>query len=579
VTSAVVLVAKCARADLDGEKQRSPVVQTETGVVVGKIETLPHGKSVHEYLGIPYAEPPIGQLRFAAPKPVKPWLGTKDATEFGASCPQPFFPISKGTEDIVKAAEVIMSEDCLFLNIFVPSTIKADEKMDVMVWIHGGGFAYGTSTWYPGGVLAAFNDVIVVSVNYRLGILGFFNIPGTDVKGNYGILDQALALKWVQANIASFGGDPNRVTIFGESAGGMSVSLHLISPLSKGLFHRAIMQSGASSSPIYSGKVANTKHLELFAKLVNCSMDSTLVECVRGKAVKDILRVQRTFTLDNHETRSTQDFTAPIVDGELVPDLPENLFKTGKFHADVDVIAGLTSNEGALFALIRPPVQLKDGLEPNDFETIVKSQMLYAREKSEIIEDLIVFEYTNHADPGNKIALRQSMMEAFGDSVFDAPIMREAKALAKGGRPPYVYVFDHHTVYSVLPSWIGVVHAMDVPFVFGAPFKNIPEPFTNSHTRKYSEIEKGFSLYVMKLWTDFAKYGTPTPPNSDPASVTWPTYTEQEQAYLVLDLKPRVERSYKAKKMAFWNEIVPRVTGLLKSDENEEDESAPKDEL
>ena len=230
-------------------------------------------------------------------------------------------------------------------------------------------------------------------------------------------------MKWVQGNIASFGGDPNRVTIFGESAGGMSVSLHLISPLSKGLFHRAIMQSGASSSPLYCGKVANTKQLELFAELINCSLGPHLVECVRDKAVEDILSAQKTFTVDNYKTRRTQDFAGPVVDGHLLADLPENLFKAGQFHPDVDVITGLTANEGTLFALLRPPDDFKDGLDLNLFETIVKNQMLYHREKSSIIEDLILFEYINHADPDNKDAIRQSMMDLFSDAAFDASVI------------------------------------------------------------------------------------------------------------------------------------------------------------
>ena len=240
---------------------------------------------------------------------------------------------------------------------------------------------------------------------------------------------KVLALKWVQNNIASFGGDPNRVTIFGESAGGMAVSLHLISPLSKGLFRRAIMQSGASSSPLYSGKVTNTKQLELFAELVNCSLEESLVECVRGKDVRDILAVQSELTWPKY--RGTPDIVGPIVDGEFLPDLPENLFKTGKFHAAVDVITGFNSNEGALTALAIPPDLITDGMEQKMFESIVKSGLQYGREKGQFIEDLIMFQYTKHADPEDKIAIRQLFLDCNSHPMFTAPALLEASALAK----------------------------------------------------------------------------------------------------------------------------------------------------
>ena len=392
------------------------------------------------------------------------------------------------------------NEDCLFLNVFVPSSTKPNDTKAVMVWIHGGGFQYGSSNIYRGGVLAAFNDVIIVTLNYRLGVLGFINAPGTDVKGNYGMLDQVwhsflytfqfryhnhrrrqnshfdyqllnlesfytgvasrrqvvffarvtnkrplneanflffllsqikvLALKWVQNNIANFGGDPNKVTIFGESAGGVSVSLHLISPLSKGLFQRAIMHSGVSSMPSFSEKVIKPIQLEWYAKRINCSLGSDIVECVRSKSVEDIVSVQSLFLLERYI--GPQDIIGPIVDGEFLPDLPVNLFETGKFH-DVDVISGVASNEGALFAMMMPPDLVKDGVERTVFESFVRYELFYSdfQGKSPLIEDLIIFQYSDHADPLNKIAIRQSLMDCASDAMFVAPAIKEAKKLAK----------------------------------------------------------------------------------------------------------------------------------------------------
>ena len=240
-----------------------------------------------------------------------------------------------------------------------------------------------------------------------------------------------LALKWVQTNIASFGGDPKGVTIFGESAGGVGVSLHLVSPLSKGLFHRAIMQSGAASSPLFCGKVTNTAQLELFSKLTNCTLQlgPNHVECLRVKTAYEIITAQSGLTYPNADQPS-QDLLAPIVDGHFLPDLPESLFKAGHFHPNINVITGVNSNEGALYAMPMM-THLKDGMDRHMFESFTKKQLIYGREKSKILEELIFLEYANHEDPNNKTAVRQLMMDSASHSDFVAPTLLEASALAK----------------------------------------------------------------------------------------------------------------------------------------------------
>lgn len=228
------------------------------------------------------------------------------------------------------------------------------------------------------------------------------------------------------------------------------MSLHLVSPLSKGLFHRAIVQSDASASPLYCGKVTDIKQLKEFAKRVNCSLGPDLVECLRGKTVEDITKAKRGITIS--KSIGSQSIVGPIVDGEFLPDLPENLFKTGKFHPEVDVITGVTSNEGALFAMIMPRYQVKDGVSLEMLESVVRNGMIYGRQKHRLVEDLTLFHYTNHTDPNNQIAVRQLLMECYSDSGFIAPLMLEAKALAK---VIYIYsVFIRHREQST-PTSVG----------------------------------------------------------------------------------------------------------------------------
>ena len=222
------------------------------------------------------------------------------------------------------------------------------------------------------------------------------------------------------------------MTIFGQSAGAMSVSLHLVSPLSKGLFHRAIAQSGAASTPLYSGKVTKPRQLEAFAQAINCSMGPKVVECARGKTGKEIIMGQMAIVFGGYT--GSQDIVGPIVDGEFLPDLPEILFNKGQFH-DVDVVTGVTTNEGGLLAMIRPHDQFKDGVEKEFFGSILRQEMLYARElKNSLVEDLILFEYTKNVDSDDKQAMRQSLLDCFSDSGFVSPALLEARALAKVGK-------------------------------------------------------------------------------------------------------------------------------------------------
>ena len=574
---AVVLVlvlfvlGTCAQADQD-IPPHAPVVQTKSGAVRGKVEALPHGKSVYEYLGIPFAEPPIGKLRFAAPVAVKRWLDVRDAVEYGAKCPQT--PLgSFGALNFTSAPEP-MREDCLFLNVFVPVT-SDKSKLAVMVFIHGGAFTIGSSSEYPSGILAGFNDVIVVTVNYRLGILGFFNIPGSEMKGNYGMLDQVLALKWVQQNIGEFGGDPEKVTIFGESAGGISVSLHLISPLSQGLFQRAIIESGPPSLAWFANKVTGGQ-LKKFAELVNCPLGPAMAECVKAKSEAEILAVQPNISMEF--LVGPQDITSPIVDGEFLTDLPEILFRDGKFSKDIDIIVGVNSDEGNLFTLIATANQDHDGISREVFEGFVKHGAMLIRDQNELVKEAVLHEYSDHSDPNNQTKIRQLMGDLFGDSGFLAPTVMQSNSLAEGGNSPYFYIFGHHIKHSVLPDWAGAMHIMELFFVFGAPYKPIPGIFSSIVSR-FTELEKGLSSLMMKLWTNFAKTGNPNnnQPPEDHAVVDWPKYTAVNQSYLAIGVDPKVQQKPRPEKMAFWNEFLPKLVSATRVKDPQE--TLVKDEL
>ncbi len=310
--------------------QTGAVVQTDAGVVIG-LQT----KGVAEFLGIPYAAPPLGDLRFRPPQPHAPWSAPLQAKQFGSPCPQ--------TDRLGSGST---NEDCLFLNVFAPLRDGDGQKAGdrpVMVFIHGGSFSAGNGGVTPGGPdytgtqIARQGGVVVVTMNYRLSLLGFLPAKALEsggTSGNYGIEDQQMALKWVRDNIARFGGNPHDVTIFGQSAGGISVLYHLVSPGSAGLFQRAIIESSddgatvplAVGEQLYSGVVTSL-----------CGQASDVAACLRDVPVQTFLDLEQGGVNG-----------APIIDGVVVPDLPTKLFASGMFNR-VPVIAGTTGNEGTYF--------------------------------------------------------------------------------------------------------------------------------------------------------------------------------------------------------------------------------------
>ncbi|PNJ85644.1 ACHE isoform 13, partial [Pongo abelii] len=349
----------------EGREDAELLVSVRGGRLRG-IRLKTPGGPVSAFLGIPFAEPPMGPRRFLPPEPKQPWSGVVDATTFQSVCYQyvdTLYPGFEGTEMWNPNRE--LSEDCLYLNVWTPYP-RPTSPTPVLVWIYGGGFYSGASSLdvYDGRFLVQAERTVLVSMNYRVGAFGFLALPGSrEAPGNVGLLDQRLALQWVQENVAAFGGDPTSVTLFGESAGAASVGMHLLSPPSRGLFHRAVLQSGAPNGPWATvGMGEARRRATQLAHLVGCppggtgGNDTELVACLRTRPAQ---------VLVNHEwhvlpQESVFRFSfVPVVDGDFLSDTPEALINAGDFHG-LQVLVGVVKDEGSYFLVYGAPGFSKD---------------------------------------------------------------------------------------------------------------------------------------------------------------------------------------------------------------------------
>ena len=476
----VVLVAMVCNA----QPKTTGQVKVTGGVIQGIVED-----DMMIFKGIPFAAPPVGELRWKAPQPVIPWEGVRNADKFGPS------PISSmgGQRDA--------SEDCLYLNVWTPAK-SLKEKVPVMVWIYGGGFSMGTSSYYDGAPIAR-EGVVLVTINYRVGKLGYFAHPALSaenpehVSGNYGILDQIAALRWVQDNIAQFGGDPKKVTIFGESAGGISVSMLCASPLAKGLFRAAISQSGSSFGPVrpksYPGE--NMKSLAQSEKEgveFGESKGATTAEALRALKPEDLSR-QMTVTGG----------AWPIVDGYVIPDDQFKLYEAGKYN-DVALLIGYNSDEGDSFGFTEDPAQ----------------HIASVRERYEDYADKLLAVYP--LVDGKVVKVTRDLCR---DSAFGWGTWSWGRLQNKTGKQPvYMYYFDQDPMYREGDRRYGhrSPHGQDVDFVFQSV-----RPGNNP-------TDQALSKYILKYWTNFAKCCNPNGEQSDPKLPAWPLFKNENSQVMVL---------------------------------------------
>ncbi|XP_054166232.1 cholinesterase-like [Oppia nitens] len=454
----------------DSSKSSLDVI-TSSGVVRGQTLHILN-KNVNQYLNIPFAEPPVGRLRFAKPEPLKvPKTDIIDGTKLGNSCIQSTEP---GFEEIFGG--LALNEDCLVLNVWSPNGNNANtgdnnQLKPVMFWIYGGGLSMGSifQNIYNASALAASGDVVIVAANYRLGTLDFLYGADNSAPGNVGLYDQLLALKWVRDNVHAFGGDRDQITIFGESAGSWSVSAHILSPLSRGLFRRAIMHSGSvmfkKDRPIIDTVEALEKAKHRTSQLGCDPYGYHLLDCLRNITDPTVFM-----------NPSTNDMTVslvyPVIGTEFLPQLPQKAFELGQVNTDIDLMAGTTTHEGLAMALMWFPETITGKQFTEDlFGTIVDkfNQMFHNLDKDSLIKHYLS-NITNDND--NVVqAMRIALGDLFGDILM---------ALA----------LDASIIH----------HGCDIEFIFGIP---LLKPIG------YSELDYDFSLHVMQLITNFAKYGKP----------------------------------------------------------------------
>ncbi|XP_064157975.1 cholinesterase-like isoform X1 [Anguilla rostrata] len=528
-------------------------VLTDKGKVRGTRVPVPGG-SVVAFLGIPYAEPPVGDLRFRRPVPCKAWSGVWEANEFPSTCHQhrdEMFPGFPGAE--MWNPNTRMSEDCLYLNVWVPS--PTPHAAPVMAWIYGGGFSTGTASLevYDGRFLSNTEGVLVVSFNYRVGALGFLALPGSQgVSGNAGLFDQRMVLQWISDNIAAFGGDPQAVTLFGESAGAASVNFHVLSPGSHALFTRAILQSGSVNAPwaaVPEGEAWN-RSIAL-ARLLDCESGSAtgMEDCLRRLGPEEIVSQQHNVLKQHLPVGSA---FIPTVDGDFLPDLPSVLIQSGQFKK-TEFLLGVNKDEGTYFLVYGAPGFSIEHESLITVDNLLQVVGLFFPGLSDIARDAVAFYYTDWTDEFNGKKNRDALNSIIGDYYITCPLLEVTQRFATFGNDAYLYFFDHRSSRNTWPPWMGVMHGYEIEFVFGLPL---------NRSLGYTVEEEAMSRKIMKYWANFARTGNP----NVPGPATWPVFSAGTQEYISLNSdSPRTLKKLRAMQCKFWDSFLPKLQDMTVS--------------
>jgi para-nitrobenzyl esterase len=504
------------------EPQDGLTVKVRAGEVQGDM-----AGDARRFLKIPYARPPLGDLRWKAPRPAEPWSGVLHETKFSESCAQ--------LAD--QGAPASNNEDCLYLNVWAPATTP--RKAPVMVWIHGGGnFSGGAgipipavdnSLWYDGQFFASRHGVVLVTINYRLGPLGFFAHPDLakegEPTGNQGLLDQRLALEWVRDNISAFGGDPGNVTIFGESAGAADVCYHVVSPGSRGLFHRAASESGGCTLRSFGGEsVASSvaTNMVAYGNAVGCTDATGQLDCLRKASIEDLLANGMQPAPGAGEVQRAEWSFAAVLDGKdgFLPDSPQTLFDKGAI-AKVPYLLGSNNDEGTTFVFRGTPLMTEADYMAD----------LVARYGDKAPDVAALYPPSRFDGDFNAARIRH-----VGDSGPICSTHDTARRAAKAGVPVYVYNFNVH--WALAPDVLLSGHASEISHVFGTPYAPMPDPASQM-------VADAMNAY----WSRFAETGDP---NFSGAPGKWPAFTADADKRLELDPGWKELDDFHAEDCAFW---------------------------
>jgi para-nitrobenzyl esterase len=503
--SIVLALTACSNHPSSGDPGSTPdatvqgQVMTDHGPVIGHTSA-----GVTAYLGIRYAAPPVGSLRWRPPADPAPWTQPFDAAALGPACAQSSGGIGQGGP---------YSEDCLTVNVWL-SALSSPMHAPVMVFLHGGAFIHGSSNeaGYDGATIAASGGVIVVTLNYRLGVLGYLAHPAMTAEddhhssGNTGMLDQLAALRWVQANIAAFGGDPGNVTVFGESAGGMSSCLLVTSPLAAGLFHRAISESGpctAFNTPLHTstdGSVVGAEAVgERVAQKLGCDTASDVLGCLRAKSADDVIAAAPGSEDDLVEGLELK----PNIDGYVLAEPPSQALAAGRINAIDGYLEGINHDEATLFT------QNTTIDTEADYEAAVAHAL-----PTHTSDALALYPASSYPTP------KDAYNAMITDLIFACPTRAVVRSIAGHGGTTYLYELTRMTTLGAATA-LAVYHGSELPFVFG----NL------TVASGMASDDRAFSDQLIGYWTRFAKTGDP----NGNGAVTWAPRTADTENYLELD--------------------------------------------